>query len=413
MSAVRRDTRSWGQGVKDGLCADGVAGLVMVAAGPWQRSVAWELIRARDVTKVVCVELATAFNDAWHRQPDPADRLDGRRPSNPQWVLVSALWLLAAWTLESTPGWASTLVLTKIGDHRDEPWPAPPEQLAGIGDLPEVTGAVPYASMLSKNNHSTPHEELVSLIAGAAHVRDSRRTSLVRYFANEAAGGDLLRLITTDDDPALHLLHRDYFGTVRITLAPAPTVEQPPVIAADGADGAIRTRISCLATLLSDLLMVNNNNSVDFRFRIGTLPENDTQVDNRLAAASCWWAATREDAEEYADEEPTFRPITFTELWTSLHNDARLSLVDIWDGSWSGIDEMPEIPVGHVVSHLVDDLADVIEGRLGGALVAVNGYLPTGWPPADPTDEDDDGEHTYVLFVRGNEVGVLDIDRSC
>ncbi|MFE2022413.1 hypothetical protein ACFW9O_30700 [Streptomyces sp. NPDC059499] len=359
------------------------------------------------------MELATAFNDAWNRQPDPADRPGGHRPSNPQWVLVSALWLLAAWTVESTPGWASTLVLDKSGGPRDEPWPAPSEQLAAIADLPEVTGAVPYAGMLSKDNHSTPHEELVSLIAGAAHVQDARRTSLVRYFANEAVGGDLLRLTTTDDDPALHLLHRDYRGTMRVTLAPAPTVQQPPVIAADGGDGAIRTRISCLATLLSDLLMVNNNNSVDFRFRIGTLPEDDAQVGDRLTAASCWWSATREDAEEYADDKQRFRPITFTELRTSLHNDARLSLVDNWDGSWSGIDEMPEVPAGHVVNHLVDDLVDVIEGRLGGALVAVNGYLPTGWPPADPTGEDDDGEYTYVLFVRGDEVGVLDIDRSC
>ncbi|MDX3771250.1 MULTISPECIES: hypothetical protein [unclassified Streptomyces] len=185
------------------------------------------------------------------------------------------------------------------------------------------------------------------------------------------------------------------------------------MIADDGADGAIRTRIACLATLLSNLLMVNNNNSVDFRFRIGTLPESDTRDDDRLATATRWWSATREDAEEYADEEPTFRPITFTELRKSLHNDARLSLVDIWDGSWSGIDEMPEVPASHVVTHLVDDLVDVIEGRMGGALVAVNGYLPTEWPPTDPTDEDEDGEYTYVLFVCGNDVGVLDIDRSC
>ncbi|WP_406409523.1 hypothetical protein [Streptomyces sp. NBC_01643] len=361
------------------------------------------------------MELATAFNDAWHRQPDPADRPDGRRPTSSQWVLVAALWLLAAWKLEFTPGWASTLVLHKTGDRRDGPWPASPEQLAAIADLPEVTGAVPYASMLSKDGHSMPPEELVSLIAGAAHIHDARRTALVRYFAEETTGrwGDLLRLFTTDDDPALHLLHRDYFGMARITLTPAPTVQQPPVLADDGADGAIRTRISCLATLLSNLLMVNNNNSVNFRFRIGTLPESDTQDNDCLAAAIRWWSATREDAEEYADEKPTFRPITFTELRTSLHNDARLSLVDIWDGSWSGIDEMPEIPAGHVVTHLVDDLVNVIEGRMGGALVAVNGYLPTGWPPADPTDEDDDdGEYTYVLFVLGNEVGVLDIDRS-
>lgn len=362
------------------------------------------------------MELATAYNDAWHRQPDPADRPGGRRPSNPQWVLVSALWLLAAWAPEPAPGWASTVVLNKTAERRDEPWPVPPEQLAEIAELPEVTGAVRYASTVSDDDLSTPPEELVSLIAGAAHVHDARRTSLVRYLANEAAGqyGDLLRLTTTDDDPALHLLHRDYYGTTaRITLAPEPTVRQPPVIADDGADGALRTRISCLATLLSDLLMVNNNNSVDFRFRIGTLPDDGTRDGERLAAATRWWSATREDAEEYADEEVTFRPITFTELRASLHTDARLSLVELWDGSWDGIEEMPEIPAGHVVTHLVDDLVDVIESRLGGAHVVVNGYLPTGWPPEDPTDEEDDGGYTYVLFIHGNEVGVLDIDRGC
>ncbi|WP_141579741.1 hypothetical protein [Actinomadura sp. WMMA1423] len=361
------------------------------------------------------MEMATAFTDAWHWQPDPADRPDGRDPSNPQWLLVSALWLLAAWTPESAPGWASTLVLGKTGDPRAEPWPAPPERLAALAGLPKVSDAVQYTGTTSRDDRSVPPEELVSLITEAAHVQDARRMSLVRYLVDEAAGqyGDLLRLATTDDDPALHLLHRDYNGsTVRITLEPAAAVRQPPIIADDGADGALRTRIACLATLLSDHLMVNNNNPVDFRFRIGRLPESETG-DDSLAAAARYWSATREDAEEYADEEPTFRPTTFPELRASLYNTAaRLSRIDLWDGSWDDIDEMPEIPSDHLVPHLVDDLVDVIEQRLDGALVTVNGYLPTEWPPTDPT-EDDETEYTYVLFVRGNEVGVLDIDHSC
>ncbi|MEU8119022.1 hypothetical protein AB0C21_09970 [Spirillospora sp. NPDC049024] len=369
------------------------------------------------MTEVVWVELTTAFTDAWHRQPDPANRPDGRRPSNPQWVLVSALWLLAAWTPETAPGWASTLVLGKAGDPRDEPWPAPPERLAAIADLPEVSGAVPCTGTSSKDDRSTSSEELVSLLAEATHVHDARQTSLVRYLAHEAVGGygDLLRLTTTEDDPALHLLHRDHYGsTVRITLEPAPAVRRPPVIADDGADGALRTRIACLATLLSEHLMVNNNNPVDFRFRIGRLPEGETQDGDGLAAATRHWSATREDAEDHAGEEPTFGPTTFSELRTSLRNTARLSLVDLWDGSWDGIDELPEIPADHLVPHLVDDLVDVIERRLGGALVAVNGYLPTEWPPPDPAEEDDgEDEYAYVLFVRGDEVGVLDIDQSC
>ncbi|WP_246039500.1 hypothetical protein [Glycomyces buryatensis] len=302
-----------------------------------------------------------------------------------------------------------------IGDRRDEPWPTSPEELATIANLPEVSGAVPYARGLPNGGHSTALEELVSLIARAIHVEDARRMSLARYLAKEmldGAYGGLLRLTTTSDDPDLHLLSRDYFGTARITLASAPTVQPPPVVADDGADGAFRTRISCLATLMSGHLMVNNNNPVDFRFRIGALPERGAEDKDLLAVATRWWSATREDAEDHADEAPTFRPITFTELRAALHNIARLSLVEMWDGSWDGIDEMPEIPAGHVVTHLVDDLVDVIEDRLGDALVAVKGYLPTRWPPTEPVDDYGDDEYVYVLFVRGSEVGVLDIDGS-
>jgi hypothetical protein len=38
------------------------------------------------------------------------------------------------------------------------------------------------------------------------------------------------------------------------------------------------------------LLQVNNNNSVDFRFRIGTLDKPD---DDRLAAATRWSGGTK------------------------------------------------------------------------------------------------------------------------
>lgn len=354
------------------------------------------------------MQTATAFT-ARREQADPADWPDDRRPSNPQWSLVAGLWLLAAWTPESTPGWAPTLVFNKTEDCRAESWPAPLEKLAAIAELPQITGAVPYASTVSEDDHATPDEELVSLIAGAVHADDARRMSLVRHLANEAAGPyvDLVRLTTTDDDPALHLLQRRSDGTtVRITLGPAATVQEPPVIADDGADGAFRTRIACLSTLLSDLLWVNNNNPVDFRFHIGTRPEPDTSDEDRLAAAARWWS----NAEGYANEQ-TFQPITFAELRTSLHNHARGGLIDLYDGSWSGIEEMPEIPAGHVVTHLVDDLVDVIEDRLGGALVAVKGYLPIAWPPDEAEDEFE--EYTHVLFVRGNEVGVLEIDCSC
>ncbi len=386
------------------------------------RFVGWSVVGVggRAVTEVVGVELATAFNDAWHRQPDPEGRPAEARPSNGHWVLVSAVWLLAAWAPRPAPGWEPTFVFGGGRDRRAEPWPAPVERLAEIADLPKVTGAVPYVAVESEDGddeRTAPPEELVALIAGAVHADDVRGSALVRYLAQEATGpyDDLLRLVTADDGPALHLLHRDYYGTARITFAPAPSVRQPPVLAEDGADGALRTRIACLATLLSDRLMVNNNNSVDFRFRSGTLPEGTGDApEDRLAAATRWWSATREDAEEYADEVRVFRPTTFAALRTSLHHEARMSLVDIWDGSWSGIEEMPEIPAGHVVPHLVDDLVDVIEGRMEGALVAVNGYMPTEWPPADPgEEEDDDGEYAYVLLVRGDEVAVLDIDRCC
>ncbi|SDK51918.1 hypothetical protein SAMN05216298_0377 [Glycomyces sambucus] len=326
------------------------------------------------------MEFATAFNDAWRRQPDPdpAQWPGGRGPSNPAWVLVSALWLLAAWAPEDAPGWAATVAFDPAGEDGENVEPAPPD-------------------------------ELVSLISAAAHVDDARRGSLVRWLAN-GMYGDLAPVAGAPGDPAVHLRYRDYCGTARITFAPAPAVRRPPVLAADGADGALRTRIGCLATMLSEHLMVNNNNSVDFRFRIGTVPDAETPEDERLAAAVRWWSTTREDAEEHADEEPVFRPVTFARLRTALHHVARLSLVELMDGEWSGIEEMPETPPGHIVTHAVDDLVDLIEARLGGALVAVDGFLPDEWPPQDMEEGE---EEVHVLFVRGDEVGVLDLDFTC
>ncbi|GIG91419.1 hypothetical protein [Plantactinospora endophytica] len=369
--------------------------------------------------------LTTAYTDAWYRQPDPMERVGDRRPTNEQWVLVATVWLLAMWSPDHASGWASTLVSGRSKSRRDQQWPEPPPlpEIADAGDLPTLTGATVLTSRVSPGPNR-PYEsvradgevsaELVTLISAVVPVRDRRGEVLVGFLANLLAGpySDLLRLTTAAEWPSgpglpapLHLLHRDtYGGTLRVSLNPAPEVRQPPVFASDGADAALRTRIACVLTLLSDLLWVNNNTPVTFRCRIGRLDQGD---GDPLAAAARWWTDNREDADEYDEEE--FRPISATDLRAGLQNEARLHLNELlFDGEWSGIDEFPDVPADHLVTFLVDDLVDLVLARMGDdARIACAGFLPVTWPP-----DGEDDMHTTVLLVAGNDVAVLEVDLS-
>ncbi|HEX6686461.1 MAG TPA: hypothetical protein VF062_27060 [Candidatus Limnocylindrales bacterium] len=363
------------------------------------------------------MDLTTAYTDAWLNQPDPVGWPEDRRPGNQEWVLIAAVWLLAMWV--PSGGWAAVPVPGKTKARSDEQWPEPPApaELAQLADLPGVTGARILTSRVSpgpgrpfvppRADEDTA-AELVTLISEVVTAGDTRAQTLLRYLAGRLAGpySDLLRL---DAGDGLHLLHRDTWGkTLRLSLVPARTVQQPPAIPADGPDALLRTRIACLATLLSELLWVNNNNPVNFRFQIGRLDPGDAGVEG----ASRWWASNREDADEYDDVEE-FHPLSAAELRTGLHHLARLHLLDLFTGDWSGIEEMPEVPPRHLILFLLDDLLDLIVARMGAdARLGYTGFLPLTWPPPDE-DLEAEVEHAVVVLTAGDEVAVLEVDLGC
>ena len=336
----------------------------------------------------------TSYTETWDCQPDPTpatvDRPWAPRPN--QWLAVAAVWLLAVWTGDASPGWQASLATGTAPPRSDEPWPAPP-----------------------------PATELLTRFVPAP---EPRAGALVRYLADQLAGpySDLRHLtVESSADDEVHLLSRDTWGhTLRLSLAPAPQVLQPPVLAADGADGALRTRLACLSTLLSDFLWVNNNNPVDFRIWVGRHGLT-AAGDELITAAAAWWARHRrgeydeEDRPEESDD-PVFTRISAAEVAEGLHNTARLSLTELMDGSWSGIEECPQIPDGHLVTHLNHDLLRVLVDRVGGPggespLFAYHGFLPVSWTP----DEDDltDEEIVTVLIVGPVDIAVIEIDLTC
>lgn len=364
------------------------------------------------------MDLTTAYTDAWYRQPDPGEWPASHRPTNRQWVIVAAVWLLATWSRGQRPGWAFTLVPGRPNrEGRERPEPSLRE-IADVCDLPAVTSA----TVLTGNTSADPEAcsttsvaaELVTLISDVVPVRDRRGEALVGFLADHLADpySDVYRLTVGADERGapslpLHLLHRDTYGnTLRVSLCPAPEVRQPPVIASVDPDAALRARIAGVSTLLSDLLWVNNNNPVDFRFRIGRL---DKVTGDPIADGTRWWAANREDADEYDAEE--FRAVAAADVRAGLHNELRMSLIELFDGEWSGIEEFPEVPAGHVATFLLDDLLDLVLARMGDdVLIAIAGVLPVTWPPED---EDDDQLNTAALLVAGDEVAVLEVDLSC
>ncbi|MGC5335069.1 hypothetical protein [Micromonospora sp. DT62] len=374
------------------------------------------------------MERTTAYTDSWYRQPDPVEREEGRRLTNQHWVRVAAVWLLAMWSPEQAAGWTSTVVPGRTRSRRDQQWPEPPPltEIADAADLPEVTGATVLTSRVSVGPGRsyepvrTDEEvatELVSLISAVVGTPDRRAEVLVRFLADELAGpyADLLRLTTDSERPdepdrpaPLHLLHRDFDGsTLRVSLHPAPEIRQPSGTDSDGADAALRPRLACIMTLLSDLLWVNNNSPVTFRFRIGRL---DPGYGDPMAAAARWWVENREDADEH--DEEAFRPVPAADLRAGLRNLVRMHLSELFDGSWDGIDEFPELPADHLATFLGHDLIDLVLARMGADVhIGYAGLLPTTWPPDDEDFEEE--PQTTVLLVDRHEVAVLEIDMTC
>ena len=364
------------------------------------------------------MDRTSGYTDSWLRQPSP---LDGGATSS-QWSVIAAVWLLAAWTGAGTPGWRSEVVAGTTAERNVQPWPQPPSDLADLATVGGFDVAPDSAGVLLslvEPGPNRPYEptrppeevtaELRTLLADRIPVTDPRGTALLAYLAEQLTGPytDLLRVFTGGDD-ALHLIQRDSNGrTLRLTVAPAPATEPPPVIAADGADAALRTRLACLITLLSDQLWVNNNNPVTFRAWLG--PRGDADP---LTAATDWWTRTREDE---PDEPPQLRPISAEDLDSGLYTIVRGSLLELFDGSWSGVEEWPHVPPGHLTRHLYRDLLDLLLTRTGGPdgppHLLCAGYLPLTEMDNDLEDEGD--YYGTVVFVGPTDVAVLDLDLTC
>jgi hypothetical protein len=377
------------------------------------------------------MDRTTSFTDSWPRQPPP-EALGDRSPAAKQWAAIAALWLLAAWTQGRTPGWRGEVVTGTGAGRAEQQWPAPPPlpELARIGRLPGAGPGAPVdASVLLAHvqegpgrpyEPTRPRAEVVAEVAGLLRERipvaGGRGERLLTHLAGLLTGRsmDLLRVSTAGAD--LHLLQRDFSSTVlRYTVAPAAAVQPPPVIASDGADAALRTRLACVMTLLSEQLWVNNNNPVTFRAWIGPR-DGDDPVD----AAAGWWTRTRDEEPE---EAPALRPVTIGELHAGLHNIVRGSLLfagyddedeDEDDEDWDG--SMPPVPSDHITVHLYQDLLGVLLARMttGGVPpeILVTGYLPLDWPEDDQVPVEDDYNATVVL-VGATEVAVLDLDLTC
>jgi hypothetical protein len=363
------------------------------------------------------LDRTAGFADSWHRQPVPPPLDAGATSAHS--AIVAAVWLLADWTRDGTPGWRSECVFGSAPERAVHPWsqpPSPPE-VAAMGRLAVEPGSSSVLLGLVQPGVNRPYAptrppeevtaELVALLSERIPVTDPRGRALLAHLAELLTGPytDLLRVWTGDDE--LHLIQRDSDGrTLRLTVAPAPATAPPPVIAADGADAALRTRLGCLITLLSAQLWVNNNNPVTFRVWLGPRGAADP-----LAAAVDWWTRTREDE---PGEAPQLRPVSAEELGSGLYTIVRGSLLELFDGSWSGVEEWPHVPPGHLTRHLYRDLLDLLLTRTGGPDgrpdLLCTGYLPV---TDDDIEGDEDDFYGTVLFVGPTDVAVLDLDLTC
>jgi hypothetical protein len=369
------------------------------------------------------MEWTTAYPDSGDQRP-VGTVPDGRsEPTRLQWPVLAATWLLAEWTAGATPGWRSSYATGTAPDRHTRPWPvAPPlDELTGPGGLPEHGSGRPVdARMLTSLVQSGPGQpfqpdrpppeanaELVDRLRERIPVPDERAGRLLAYLAGRLADEyhDLLLIDTGDAD--LHLLQRGPSGeTLRLTVAAAATVEPAPQLA-DAVDPALRARLACLCTLLSELLWVNNNNPVDFRVRIDPRPATDPAT-----AAALAWTGTDEAS---GSQPPRLSPITLDELRTGLRTIARGGLTELHDGY--GGDGWPELPPDHIVVHLCDDLIDLLAARTGGPagqpLVYHTGDLPLTWPDDGEEATGDPDPVGAVMFVGDTEVAVLVIDLDC
>ncbi len=354
------------------------------------------------------LDRTAGYTDSWNWQAPPAGRLTAAGgieavPTSGQWPVIAAVWLLAAWTAGTAPGWHAECVLGTAPSRDDQPWAQPP---ADLSDFPFPPGTADVLIALLQAGPRQPFEpsrppaevtaELAALLSSRIPATDPRGTTLLGHLAGLLTGRytDLLRI---DSPGVLDLIQRESRGrALHLTIAPAA---EPPAV-------DLRTRLACLITLLSTQLWVNNNNPVTFRVWLG--PRGDTGPATDVATD--WWTRTREDE---PDGPPELRAISVDELDSGLYTIVRSSLLDLFDDSWDGIDEWPPVPPGHLALDLYRDLLDLLlahtAGPDGPPQLLCTGYLPQG----TDLENDDDDYYGTVVFVGPTDVAVLDLDLNC
>ncbi|TNM27285.1 hypothetical protein [Streptomyces sedi] len=347
----------------------------------------------------------TSYVNARSPQPSPVAWEEGREPTPDHWRVIAATWLLAAWAPPGAPGWTCEPLSGRTLPRGERQWAAPPTPeeigeaagLAGITGVDLLLGRVASGPGTGYRATRAPEEvaeEVEALIREFVGTADGRAGLLVRRLARQWVGEftDVLRLTTGEDD-ALHLLRRDFDGaTSRLTLRRAPGAGQPPLLAADGADGAPRTRIACVLTMLDSLLMVNNNDSVGIVLRQDRLDEG---TDDPLAGAARWYGRLpggNDHGEGDFDTIPAARPRSW------LPRALLLGLAEGEngeDGGWP--EELAEEPDFQLAVRLLEELTELVLRRMGGAPFAAVAGL-----------SEEDG-HVTLLLVHGDEVAALEL----
>ncbi|GAA3750949.1 hypothetical protein GCM10022225_39140 [Plantactinospora mayteni] len=235
---------------------------------------------------------------------------------------------------------------------------------------------------------------------------DRRGRALAGYLAGylTADGTDLLRITVAAElggpalDDELHLLVRSGKTTTRLALVLAPTPNVPH------ANDAPEYRITCVTTLLSEFLRINNTDAVTFEVTFGT-HDIDLNVADPDAAFRSGWAGDEHwlIAEEGDDEtDDVLWALDAASLKAAL-TESELNIVAVARARtlvWEFDSTTPEIPGDELVSWLARDLLETIATETTGA---------PGLPPVlayaknFPLESVLDGEGDSCLLLVGAE----------
>lgn len=173
----------------------------------------------------------------------------------------------------------------------------------------------------------------------------------------------------------------------------ARAVAIPPASESAGLDA----RITWNTTLLSEFLLMNNNNAVDFKVSIdahGLVLDTDADAD----AAFRTWRRLGGDDFQLLDGASLATVLAETESEAA---DFALLVCLSEDDDHTD----PQPPVDHLVIHLLRDLIDTITKRVAGDGTLLLAY-GNGWPLEYR------GEGACLVLVGPELVGVIDVDDS-